>query len=104
MYTLGDVSPASAGGGLFDSITGSLTTLAPVLTQAYRDRLVLKAQIARAEAGLPALNLNQASPPVRVQTTIGPTGDAKQLMLLAGAGALALGGVWLFTRRRGRGR
>lgn len=103
MYELGDVeTPSASAGSILDKLTSSFTTLAPALTQAYRERAILKAQLARAEAGLPALNINQMSPAVRLETTVGPTGDAKNLMLMAGVGVLALGGLWLLTRRRGR--
>lgn len=103
MYTLGDVTPpATSGGGFWDSLTSGLKDIAPVLTQAYRERMILKAQLARANAGLPALDATQYSPPVRVETTVGPGAGTNRTLLMVGAGAAVLLGMYLLIPRRGR--
>jgi|DewCreStandDraft_4_1066084.scaffolds.fasta_scaffold05366_24 hypothetical protein len=74
--------------------------LAPIV-QAYRERQAVKAQMERARAGLPPLDLTQYSPPVRVE--VGAQ-QATQRNLMIGAalvGGAILLGVLLTGRRRG---
>ena len=102
MYQLGDVPAPAAGGGLFDSIGTTLTSIAPVLAQAYREKLAIKAQMARAQAGLPPLDISQYSPDLRVQTTVGASEDTNRTVLILAAGAAAVGALALALSRRRR--
>lgn len=111
MYQLGDawwsepapsVAPATSAGSVWSSIASGVKDLAPVLTQAYRERMILKAQLARAQQGLPPFEASQYSPPLRVDTTIGASSGTQKTMLALGVGALALGAVWLLAGKRRR--
>jgi hypothetical protein len=104
MYTLGDVSipDPAAGGSMWSSFATGLKDLAPVLTQAYRERMILKAQLARAQAGLPAFDATHYSPPMRVETTVGASADLKRTLLMVGAAGAALGALYLIFGRPGR--
>lgn len=110
MYQLGDAwwsepaqaPAASSAGNVWGSIASGIRDIAPALTQAYRERMILKAQLARAQQGLPAFDASQYSPPLRVDTTIGPNRDMTRALVMVGVAGLALGGLWLLAGKRRR--
>jgi len=88
------VTPASPGW------MDNLLKLAAPLVQSYQQQKIFKAQMQRAQSGLPPLKTEEYVPPVRASIGI----DTKTLLPILGAvGAIGLA-FFLRGRRKGRGR
>lgn len=67
----------------------------PALLQAYRENVIFRTQMKRAEKGLAPLAVEEYSPPVRVQAGIDP-----KTLLLIGGGIAAVVVTLLVLKRR----
>lgn len=76
------------------SLADSLVDAIPMIANAYTQRQQIKLQLERAKQGLPALDLEQYSPPVQVR--VGMT-DTSTYLMLGGAALLA----FLLLRKKG---
>lgn len=84
-----------------DALKTSLTAAIPALSQAYQQKKLFNLQMQRAQQGLPPLEVEQYTPPMRVQAGV-DTGT-QRLIGWGIAGALGLGALFLLSRGRRRG-
>lgn len=59
--------------GFWANLTATFKDVMPTLTQTYAQRKIFKAQMKRAERGLPPLKTAEYAPTVRVQADIAPS-------------------------------
>lgn len=77
------------------TIAQQLIDLIPVAANAYQQRLQMKAQMQRAERGLPPIDMEQYSPPIQARVGV----DNRTMYLgIGGAALLAL--VLLLRKKR----
>jgi hypothetical protein len=74
-------------GGLWDDIVATVKNVAPTLVQTKAQLDIYKAQMKRAERGLPPLKTEEIAPTVRVQTEVGPETRRE---ILGGMGKFAI--------------
>jgi len=87
----GEASAPPGGGGFFDTIGRSLSTLLPVAAQAYSVKKLTDLNIERSRSGLQPLSPQQYAAMVpAAQVTVGPNEQAKKLLMYGGAAVVGL--------------
>ena len=77
------------------SITQQLIDIVPIAANLYQQKMQMKAQMQRAERGLPPIDFEQYSPPVQARL-----GVDNRTMYLAIGGAVLFAAVMLMRNKR----